>query len=504
MGGEQPVAAEADPLDQPADEDVGAHLAHRPGGGPVQPEELADPVARLGRDLRALQRGLERRDHVELAAARDRGAARQVDRAQLHRRAAQRPDGRGRVGRVGEQPQPGDHVAHLGPQEERAGPGQPVRDPPLLERRGDRPRAPAAARHRDADPLHLRLARRQRRLDVARHRLRLGALVDAAPEAHPGRRSGRPPGDLRLHAPRSARRRRGRRRAGRRRSARQARARSARRPSASRAQADAARQGARACSSSQESTALSAPRASASISERSAGQASSSSSTSRSGKRAAIASRQRRALAEQPGQQQHCRRRRPSRRPPAASSRGARRSRRTRARGPPSRARIVSPPACSSAQSWKRSAVTPADLSASIRSTIRASSPAGLPRISWRRSGSSSIRSSSIASRSAALSDSKNGSIPASVGVLAQQPRGGHRVGVDDQLLVAGLDQRLGPLPDPVRRRGGPGRGPAACAVGDQARSRRASASVRPVPATPSTSRAPRSWSTTACCSRPG
>ena len=60
-----------------------------------------------------------------------------------------------------------------------------------------------------------------------------------------------------------------------------------------------------------------------------------------------------------------------------------------------------------------RSARSPSALSASIRASSRASSPAGLPRISCRRSGSSSSRSSSIASRSARPSTSKNGSRPA-------------------------------------------------------------------------------------------
>ena len=85
--GEQPVAAEADPLDQAPHEDVGPHLAHRARRGAVELEELADPVARLRRDLRALERGLERGDHVELAPPGDRRAAGQVDRAQLDRAA---------------------------------------------------------------------------------------------------------------------------------------------------------------------------------------------------------------------------------------------------------------------------------------------------------------------------------------------------------------------------------------------------------------------------------
>jgi hypothetical protein len=55
MGGEEAVSAEADSLDQPADEDVGPHLAHCPSGRTMQLEELPDPVARLRGDLRALE-----------------------------------------------------------------------------------------------------------------------------------------------------------------------------------------------------------------------------------------------------------------------------------------------------------------------------------------------------------------------------------------------------------------------------------------------------------------
>ena len=53
--------------------------------------------------------------------------------------------------------------------------------------------------------------------------------------------------------------------------------------------------------------------------------------------------------------------------------------------------------------------------SSSICASRRASRPAGLPRISWRRRGSSSRRSSSIASRSAGPRTSKKGSRPAAV-----------------------------------------------------------------------------------------
>ena len=49
-----------------------------------------------------------------------------------------------------------------------------------------------------------------------------------------------------------------------------------------------------------------------------------------------------------------------------------------------------------------------------MRWTIAPSVALGLPRRSWWRSGRSSIRSSSIASRSAALTGATNGSSPAS------------------------------------------------------------------------------------------
>ena len=49
-----------------------------------------------------------------------------------------------------------------------------------------------------------------------------------------------------------------------------------------------------------------------------------------------------------------------------------------------------------------------------MRETKLASSGAGLPRISWWRSDSSSMRSSSSASRSAGVTGEKKGSTPAS------------------------------------------------------------------------------------------
>ena len=72
---------------------------------------------------------------------------------------------------------------------------------------------------------------------------------------------------------------------------------------------------------------------------------------------------------------------------------------------PPARPRGRAAPACVGP--------TRSAFSASIRASSRASRPAGLPRISCRRSGSWSRRSSSIASRSAGPSTSKKGSRPA-------------------------------------------------------------------------------------------
>ena len=61
----------------------------------------------------------QRRDHVELASARDLDDARQIDLAQLDRRARQRAHHRGGVLRIGQQAHPGQHIAHLRPLGER-------------------------------------------------------------------------------------------------------------------------------------------------------------------------------------------------------------------------------------------------------------------------------------------------------------------------------------------------------------------------------------------------
>ena len=124
----------------------------------------------------------QRGDHVELAPARDLGAAGDVDRAQLDGRARERAHDRAGVAGVDEQPQPGEQVAHLGALEERRRARQPVRHGALLERDGDRLALVADRAHEHADVLGRHVFARDQPLDLGGHRLGLRALVLAAPE----------------------------------------------------------------------------------------------------------------------------------------------------------------------------------------------------------------------------------------------------------------------------------------------------------------------------------
>ena len=206
LGGEQLLAAEPEPVNQPVHVEVGARRVDRRHARAIQLEEPADPLARLGRHLRGLHRGHERRHHVELAPARDLRAARDVDRAQLDRRARQRPNHGGRVGRVGQEPQPREHVADLGAPEERRLADHAVRHRALLERHRDRLALARDRRHEHGDlPRRHPLAGDQP-LDVGGHRLRLGALVRASPERDsrprpPSARTRMPPRPWRRAAP---------------------------------------------------------------------------------------------------------------------------------------------------------------------------------------------------------------------------------------------------------------------------------------------------------------
>ncbi len=181
-GGEQQLAAQAEPLDQPVHVEVGARGVDRARGAAVEAEEVADPVARLGRDLRRLERRGQRRDHVELAPARDLGHAREVDRAQLDGRARERAHDRAGVAGVDQQPQPRQQVAHLGALEERGRARQPVRHGALLEGDPDRLALRAHGAHEHADVLGRDVLARDQPLDLGRDGLRLRALGGAGPE----------------------------------------------------------------------------------------------------------------------------------------------------------------------------------------------------------------------------------------------------------------------------------------------------------------------------------
>ena len=181
-GNEEPMATQPDAFDQPPHEDVRPDLLQRRRRRVVKLQERLDPVAGLRRQLGALQGGLERRDHVELATPGDRGAARQVDRAKLDRRPGNGPHDRRRVGRIRKHPQPGEHVADLRPLEQGGVAGEAERHPALLERRRHQARLAPAGTDDHADRLRPHLARGQQVLDLPRRRLRLGALTAAAPE----------------------------------------------------------------------------------------------------------------------------------------------------------------------------------------------------------------------------------------------------------------------------------------------------------------------------------
>ena len=122
-------------------------------------QEAEDALARLGR--RAAATRSRRRAPLTMSSLRRRAicdAAGEVDRAQLDRRAGERAhDGAG-VGRVGEQAQPGEHVADLGA----------LRRTPPRRRAGRGPRAPRAPTatawpsSRDRAHQHARSARARR------------------------------------------------------------------------------------------------------------------------------------------------------------------------------------------------------------------------------------------------------------------------------------------------------------------------------------------------------
>ena len=144
-------------------------------------------------------------------------------------------------------------------------------------------------------------------------------------------------------------------------------------------------------------------------------------------------------------------------------------------------------------------------LSASIRSSRRASRPAGLPRISWLRSGSSSMRSSRIASRSAAAEHvEERVEARRRRSARAAAARASRLPGADPELLVGAVQQgldcaRAGAARWPRSRSRTRTRSGATPSAARRAR-RRARTSVLPVPAAPSSSSGPPPWATARSC----
>ena len=203
LGGEHLLAPQPDPLHQPQHERVRAAVLERRRRGAVEAQEGLGPVAPLGRELRPLERGDDRRRHVELAPPRQLGEPRDVHRVQLDRRPRQRAHHGAGVGGVGQGAQPGQHVAHLGALVVGGGARGAERQRPLLERGGDHRGLVLHRAHEHAD-LRGRHTTGHEPLGLGGHRLRLRALALRAPEAHlaaaaAGQRLVDPPGRRRHH-----------------------------------------------------------------------------------------------------------------------------------------------------------------------------------------------------------------------------------------------------------------------------------------------------------------
>ena len=141
-------------------------------------EEGLDPLARLGRDLRALERRLAARRPCRACAAGRSSSPRQVDRAQLDRRPGERPrprrpSRRGRRAPAARRSRRAPRGAGRAPRRRRGGRGR--RAPPAPPRPAAPSRQPGSAITQIS--LRPHLARGEQVLDLARHRLRLGALV---------------------------------------------------------------------------------------------------------------------------------------------------------------------------------------------------------------------------------------------------------------------------------------------------------------------------------------
>ena len=98
--------------------------------------------------------------------------ARSIERSSTGGRVT-RPDDRRRIGGIGEHPQPGEDVAHLGTLEQGGVAGEAERHPALLERRGHQARLAPPGADDHADGLGPHLAGREQVLDLPRRGLGL-------------------------------------------------------------------------------------------------------------------------------------------------------------------------------------------------------------------------------------------------------------------------------------------------------------------------------------------
>ena len=173
LGREQLLAPQPETVDQPVHVQVRPGRVERRDRRTVQLQEAQDR-ARAPPAAPAATRSPRpaRRPCRDLPAASDLRAARDVDRAQLDRRAGQRSDGGAGVGGIGEQAQPREHVADLGALEERR----------LRRRPGAARRAPRA-RPRSPGPRGRSSARARRLPRAAPPRGRSGARRRPPPTA---------------------------------------------------------------------------------------------------------------------------------------------------------------------------------------------------------------------------------------------------------------------------------------------------------------------------------
>ena len=184
LGGEQLLAAQPEPLDQPMDVEVGPRRVDRAMRAAVELQEDADPLARLRRDLRGLERRRHRARPCRACAGARSGCSGRC-RPSAARSAAGQARARPRAASVGigQQPQPGEQVADLGALEERGLPDHAVRRSPAPRARPPPPGPRAARRGRSPRPARASTPSRAISRSIsAATAWACGPLAGAAPE----------------------------------------------------------------------------------------------------------------------------------------------------------------------------------------------------------------------------------------------------------------------------------------------------------------------------------